>query len=899
MKKLFTLAMICFIAASLQAKIYYVTPDAATATTVPTTPAWSSPITLTMAMTNASVLTTDSIFIKAGSYTISPTLSTQPTTMIYLTSQKWMLGGFAGTEANSAQRVKSDVDGNGSVEAWEYTNQTIFDGGGSLMVMNAGGANSLISGIVFQNGYAGLVSGGTTSNTYSTISNGTLYALNAAGLTVGGANATVLNCVIRNNTSTTSTYTGPTGASINTPNNPGSAAGLTLKQPGTVNGCLIDGNIFDYVVSSGFTTNTVINTMTTAPTFTNTIAAGVYNGNAAIVKNSVIRNNIVKGYKYTLQNGKTGEINLRGGGIYMNNAGAAFYNCVIANNEIQATDLLSSNNVAGGGVYGDNSGGLFNCTIINNKISSAISATPGTYNNVGNGGGAFFKTSSGWTASTNGPIVKIYNCAFWNNSAVGALDPNRANLALLNNASSCMLEVVNNVLPTNTFWNGNAIGVTTQTGNNTYAMYKNCVVDLSASNSGANAPLFASPAAVVGHSSTAADIKANWSILSGSYLSGKATAPFLSTDFNGTTFNYPTPAVGAYELAPAGGKTTPVITWGQAAISQAFAPNFSTGVLPTVTLATPISNVTDGAPFAFSTTNNVLTINGSVATINRGGTTTITAYQPATDKYNASAVVIPVTITQCTTVPTITWTQDLTLLLTTVPTVNAGATSTTNQFPLANNPISYVSGTTTIATVAGNVISTKGVGTATLTANQLANASFPVATAVTNTITIGMGTPVLTWAQDLSALKTTDTPVALTATSSVTDGAAITYTSSDTTVVKTSGSNLIIKGIVGSATVTAVQSANAKYNVTDPVSQLVTILQASGINEYKMSNTLFVKADKQLVSNVVANVQIYSFSGLMVKSEKVTIGQKISLPTGAYFIKAITPTGSFVQKIVL
>jgi hypothetical protein len=898
MKKLFTLAMICFIAASMQAKIVYVTPDA-TATTVPTTPAWSSPITLATAMTNASVLTTDSIFIKAGSYTISPTAAAQPTSMIYLTSTKLILGGFAGTETNSAQRVKSDVDGNGAVEPWEYTNQTIFDGGGTLMVFYTSGANSLISGIVFQNGYAGFVSGGTTGNTYVTTANSVLYAADAAGLHVNAQNATILNCIIRNNTITTATYTGPTGASTTVPNNPGCSAGLTLKQAGTVNGCLIDGNIFDFVVSSGFTTNTVINALATAPTFTNTTGAGVYNGNGAIVKNSVIRNNISKGYKYTLQNTKTGEIALRGGGIYMNNAGSAFYNCVIANNEIQATDLLGADNIAGGGVFGDNGGGLFNCTVVNNKVSSAILATPGTYNNIGYGGGVFLKTASSWTASTNGPIVKIYNCAVWNNSAGGALDPNRANLALRNNVSSCMLEVENNVLPTNPYWYGNAINVTTQASNNVYAMYKNCVIDLSATNSGTNAPLFASPAAVVGYSSTATDIKANWSILTGSYLSGKATAPFLATDFNGTTFNYPTPAVGAYELAPAGGKTTPVITWTQAAISQAFAPNFSTGALPTVALATPTSSVSDGAALSFITTNNVVSLNGSVATINRGGTTTITAYQAATDKYNASAVVIPVTIAQCVTVPTITWTQDLTLLLTTISTVNAGATSTTDQFTLATNPISYTSGTTSIATVAGNVISTKGVGTATLTANQVANASFPAATPVNNTITIGMGTPVLNWVQDLSALKTTDTQVALTATSSVTDGAAITYSSSDITVVDIIGSNLMIKGIAGTATVTAVQPANAKYNATDPVSHQVTVLLATGINEYKTSNTLFVKVDKQLVSNVVGNVQIYSFSGLLVKSEKVMIGQKIALPSGAYFIKAITESGSFVQKIVL
>ena len=892
MKKLFTLAMICFIAASMQAKIVYVTPDA-TATTVPTTPTWTTPVTLATALSSAA--TTDSVFIKAGSYTISPIATTQPTTMIYLTSTRLLLGGFSGTETNSAQRVKSDVDGNGSIEPWEYTNQTIFDGGGTLMVFYTSGANTLISGIVFQNGYAGFVSGGTTANTYVTTANGTSYAADAAGLHINAQNATILNCIIRNNTITTATYTGPTGASTNVPNNPGCAAGLTLKQAGTVNGCLIDGNIFDFVVSSGFTTNTVINALSSAPTFTNTTGAGVYNGNAAIVKNSIIRNNIAKGYKYTLQNTKTGEIALRGGGIYMNNAGSAFYNCVIANNEIQATDLVGADAIAGGGVFGDNAGGLFNCTFVNNKVSSAISATPGTYNNTGYGGGAYLKTNSAW----NGAIVKIYNCAFWNNSAGGALDLNRANLAIRNNVSSCMLEVVNNVLPTNPFWYGNAINVTTQTGNNAYTLYSNNVTDLAATNSGTNAPLFASTAAVVGHSTTATDIKANWSILAGSYLSGKATAPIMTTDFNGITFNYPAPAVGAFELAPLAGKTTPTIFWTQSAISQAFAPDFTAGTLPTVTLGIPSSSVNDGAPISYIASNNVLTINNGVATINRGGTCTLTAYQPATDKYNAAAVVIPVTITQSTTAPTLTWTQDLSSVLTTTPTVNASAVSTTAQFPIANNPISYSSATTAVATVAGNVISTKGVGTSVLTANQVANASFPAAAAVTNTITIGMGTPVLTWVQDLSAVKTTDLQVALTATSSVTDGAAITFTSSDTTIVKPVGSNLIIKGIVGTATVTAVQPANAKYNQTNSVSQQVTVLQASGINEYKMSNNLFVKADNRIISNMIGSVQIYSFSGLMVKSEKVIVGQKMVLPTGAYFIKATTESGSFVQKIVM
>jgi hypothetical protein len=37
-------------------------------------------------------------------------------------------GGFAGTETAPAGRAKSDRDGNGTVEAWEFTNETTFDG---------------------------------------------------------------------------------------------------------------------------------------------------------------------------------------------------------------------------------------------------------------------------------------------------------------------------------------------------------------------------------------------------------------------------------------------------------------------------------------------------------------------------------------------------------------------------------------------------------------------------------------------------------------------------------------------------------------------------------------------------------------------------------------------------
>ena len=897
MKKLTTLAMICFIVSSMQAKIVYVTPDA-TATTLPTTPAWSSPVTLTTAIKSAGIA--DSIFIKAGTYNTIPFCpgtwaATMNTTMITLNSTRLIYGGFAGTEANTAQRVKSDMDGNGMVEAWEYTNQTIFDGNNQLAVLNCTGGNSVIDGIVVQNGYAELYHNTTSANkTFCTKDASSVICTFATpGVTLSTA-MTLKNCIIRNCKATTEFYDGPTtGASDGVPNNPGNAVGLSIKNvSAVVNGCLIESNIFDFKASATFLANTAVNALATAPTFSNTTGVGVYHG-GGIIKNSHIRNNIAKGYKYTLTNAKTGEIAIRGAGMYVNNKDAYIFNCIFSNNEIQATDLVGNDAIAGGGFFADNAGSFFNCTVVNNKVSS-YNTTTASYNNGGYGGGAYLKTASAWTAASNGPIVKVYNSVFWNNSAGGALDPNRANLALRNNFASCMLEVHNNVLPTASYWYGNATSITTQTSNNAYANYQNCVLDLSATNSGTNAPLFASPSSVVGHSTNVADIKANWSVLSGSYLAAKATTPFIGTDFAGNTYSFPTASVGAFELAPTGTKITPVITW-----AQAFgAPIYNPTTPVTIALAGASSNVSDGAPITYIASNNVVSIDGTTATVNRGGYTSITAYQAATDKYNAAAVCIPFTVSACSIVPVLAWTQDLSSVLTTTATITATATSSSDSYLLATNPVSYSSSNTAVVTVSGNVLNIKGVGTATITAAQNQNASFPAATSITNTITVAAGTPVLTWTQDLSAVKTTDNQVLLNATSSVTDGAAIVYTSADTTIVKMSGSNLLIQAKPGTTTVTAEQPANAKYNATLPVMLQVTVIDANGVKQTFDFSPVTVKKNS-IVSNMDGYLQVSSFNGQIVKNMRVSQGQEIMLPSGAFIVKATTENNVYLRKIVL
>ena len=60
----------------------------------------------------------DNVFVKAGIYSFSAAL---------WTNDRNFYGGFAGTEALPSDRQKSDLDNNGIVEPWEFSNQTILD----------------------------------------------------------------------------------------------------------------------------------------------------------------------------------------------------------------------------------------------------------------------------------------------------------------------------------------------------------------------------------------------------------------------------------------------------------------------------------------------------------------------------------------------------------------------------------------------------------------------------------------------------------------------------------------------------------------------------------------------------------------------------------------------------
>jgi len=138
-------------------------------------------------------------------------------------------------------------------------------------------------------------------------------------------------------------------------------------------------------------------------------------------------------------------------------------------------------------------------------------------------------------------------------------------------------------------------------------------------------------------------------------------------------------------------------------------------------------------------------------------------------------------------------------------------------------PIVYTSSDTTIIKVSGTNLLVRGVGTATITANQAGNVDYQAAPPVSQALTVGKGNQTITFAA-LPAKTYGAVDFALTATAS--SKLAVSYISSDTTVAKISGTTVHIVS-AGTVTITANQAGSAQYNPAAPVSQTLVISPAA------------------------------------------------------------------------
>jgi hypothetical protein len=136
--------------------------------------------------------------------------------------------------------------------------------------------------------------------------------------------------------------------------------------------------------------------------------------------------------------------------------------------------------------------------------------------------------------------------------------------------------------------------------------------------------------------------------------------------------------------------------------------------------------------------------------------------------------------------------------------------------------VTYISSNTSVATVSGSTVTIIGVGTTTITAEQIGNDNYNPAPSVDQELEIlpsGKDNQTITF-NTLADVTYGDAPFALTATAS--SDLTVSYVSSDTTVATISGSTLTIVS-AGTITITASQGGDDDYNPAPSVQQTLVI----------------------------------------------------------------------------
>ena len=152
-----------------------------------------------------------------------------------------------------------------------------------------------------------------------------------------------------------------------------------------------------------------------------------------------------------------------------------------------------------------------------------------------------------------------------------------------------------------------------------------------------------------------------------------------------------------------------------------------------------------------------------------------------------------------------------------------GATSVTSGI----NEITYVSSNESVATISGNTVTIIGVGTSTITASQGGSANYLAATPISQTLTVNKASQSITFGA-LPSMNESDSEFTLGATAS--SGLAVSYSSSNTSVITISGNTATIFG-AGTTTITASQSGNENFDAAANVTQDQIIVSASLTNQ--------------------------------------------------------------------
>ncbi len=248
------------------------------------------------------------------------------------------------------------------------------------------------------------------------------------------------------------------------------------------------------------------------------------------------------------------------------------------------------------------------------------------------------------------------------------------------------------------------------------------------------------------------------------------------------------------------------------------------GPLTTQTLGTTppalSATATSGLAVAFSSNSaSICTVSGTAITLVTGGTCSITASQPGNGTTYAAATSITQTFTVLLSQSINFGTLSTQNTGSTVPPLNATATS--------GLVVSYISNNTSVCTVSGVNITLVTTGTCSITASQAGNGTYAAAPSVTQTFLVSTLTPQTITFGTLPPQTpgATVPPLSATATSALT----VTFASNNTSVCTVNGVTVTLIG-TGVCSITATQGGNGTYAPATPVTQTFTVLNAQTIS---------------------------------------------------------------------
>ncbi|WCT13192.1 MBG domain-containing protein [Mucilaginibacter jinjuensis] len=335
-----------------------------------------------------------------------------------------------------------------------------------------------------------------------------------------------------------------------------------------------------------------------------------------------------------------------------------------------------------------------------------------------------------------------------------------------------------------------------------------------------------------------------------SFIAGLNAKPYTSVNFTPATSNPSEPITFTSDnpaVATIVNNQVHIVNLGTANITATIDGSTSNGLYNSATAVTPLNvikatpiisfiaglnakafTITDFAPAssnpALPITYSIDPSQASVATIVNNqvhlvglGTATITATVDgsSTTLYNSTSSSSALVVTK--SAPVITF----------IPGLSPKAYGTADFAPATAAPavpITYQSSNLSVATIVSGKVHIVGLGTTTITATISDNSQYSGTTA-SATLTISQGTPVITFASNLSPRfygSGNFTPA------SATLGAPITYTLSNNNVISISSSNAAQIIGVGTVTITATTPSNNLY-VGTTASATVTINQATPV----------------------------------------------------------------------